>query len=57
MSDPFRYYEGVPVLDLAADPPAPEMPAFDVLQGTSWYSKKSTLSSESKPEVSIHPAA
>jgi len=35
MPDPFRYYEGVPVLDLPADPPAPEIPAFDVLQGTS----------------------
>ena len=35
MPDPFRHYEGVPVLDLPADPPAPEMPALDVLQGTS----------------------
>lgn len=35
MPDPFRYYEGVPVLDLPVDPPAPEIPAFDVLQGTS----------------------
>ena len=35
MPDPFRYYEGVPVLDLPADPPAPEMPALDVLRGTS----------------------
>jgi SagB-type dehydrogenase family enzyme len=35
MPDPFRHYEGVPVLDLPADPPAPEIPAFDVLQGTS----------------------
>lgn len=35
MPDPFRHYEGVPLLDLPADPPAPEMPAFDVLQGTS----------------------
>jgi SagB-type dehydrogenase family enzyme len=34
MPDPFRHYEGVPVLDLPADPPAPEMPALDVLQGT-----------------------
>ena len=34
MPDPFRHYEGVPVLDLPADPPAPEMPAIDVLQGT-----------------------
>jgi SagB-type dehydrogenase family enzyme len=35
MPDPFRHYEGVPVLDLPTDPPAPEIPAFDVLQGTS----------------------
>lgn len=35
MPDPFRHYEGVPVLDLPADPPAPELPALDVLQGTS----------------------
>ncbi len=35
MPDPFRHYEGVPVFDLPADPPAPEIPAFDVLRGTS----------------------
>jgi SagB-type dehydrogenase family enzyme len=35
MHDPFRHHEGVPVLDLPADPPAPEMPALDVLLGTS----------------------
>src|SRR5277367_4062711 len=35
MPDPFRHYEDVLVLDLPADPPAPEMPALDVLQGTS----------------------
>jgi hypothetical protein len=34
MPDPFRHYEGVPVLDLPADPAAPEIPALDVLQGT-----------------------
>ncbi len=33
MPDPFRHYEGVPVLDLPADPPAPEIPALEVLQG------------------------
>ena len=35
MPDPFRHYEGVPVLDLPADPPSPETPALDVLQGFS----------------------
>ena len=33
MPDPFRHYEGVPVLDLPADPPAPQVPALDVLKG------------------------
>src|SRR5579872_6736742 len=35
MPDPFRHYEGVPVLDLPADPPASETPAFDVLHDVS----------------------
>ena len=26
--DPFRHYEGVPVLDLPADPPSPNIPAL-----------------------------
>ena len=34
MPDPFRHYEGVPVLDLPADPAAPEIAALDVLRGT-----------------------
>jgi hypothetical protein len=29
MPDPFRHYQGVPVLDLPADPPNPEIPALD----------------------------
>jgi SagB-type dehydrogenase family enzyme len=33
MPNPFRHYEGVPVLDLPADPPVPETPALEVLQG------------------------
>jgi hypothetical protein len=33
MPNPFRHYEGVPVLDLLADPPTPETPALEVLQG------------------------
>ena len=35
MPDPFRHYEGVPVLDLPADPPAPETPALEALHGFS----------------------
>jgi SagB-type dehydrogenase family enzyme len=33
MPVPFRHYEGVPVLDLPADPPSPEIPALELLQG------------------------
>jgi SagB-type dehydrogenase family enzyme len=33
MPDPFRHYDGVPVLDLPADPPLPEIPAMEVLNG------------------------
>lgn len=33
MPNPFRHYEGVPVVDLLADPPAPDIAAFDLLRG------------------------
>jgi len=33
MPDPFRHYEGVPVIDLPADPAAPMTPTLQVLQG------------------------
>jgi SagB-type dehydrogenase family enzyme len=33
MPDPFRHYEGVPVLDLPADPPSLEIPALELLRG------------------------
>lgn len=33
MPNPFRHYEGVPVLDLPADPPAPPISALEVLEG------------------------
>ncbi|MFN0101238.1 MAG: SagB/ThcOx family dehydrogenase [Bryobacteraceae bacterium] len=33
MPDPFRHYEGVPVIDLPADPPSPDVAAWDVLRG------------------------
>jgi hypothetical protein len=35
MPDPFRHYEGVAVLDLPADPPAPDVPALAVINGVS----------------------
>ena len=35
MPDPFRNYEGAPVLDLPADPSIPDTPALEVLQGGS----------------------
>jgi SagB-type dehydrogenase family enzyme len=35
MPDPFRHYEGVPVLDLPADPPLPDIPALKLLEGAS----------------------
>jgi SagB-type dehydrogenase family enzyme len=33
MPNPYRLYEGVPLLDLPADPPAPQIPALEVLDG------------------------
>src|SRR5437867_752677 len=35
MPDPFRHYEGVPVLDLPADPRIPEIPTLELLMGAS----------------------
>jgi len=35
MPDPFRHYEGVPILDLPEDPPGPVAPALDVLHDVS----------------------
>ncbi len=34
MPAPFRHYEGSPMLDLPADPPAPKITTLDLLQGT-----------------------
>jgi SagB-type dehydrogenase family enzyme len=33
MPNPFRHYERVPVVDLPADPPAPQISALEVLEG------------------------
>jgi len=35
MPDPFRHYDGAPVLDLPADPPAPSVSMLSVLDGAS----------------------
>lgn len=35
MPDPFRHYEGVPMLDLPVDPPGVEIPALELLKGAS----------------------
>ncbi len=42
MPDPFRHYEGVPLLDLPADPPGPTVPALSILQGASGIATAST---------------
>jgi SagB-type dehydrogenase family enzyme len=33
MPNPFRHYDGVPILDLPADPPSPQISALEVLEG------------------------
>jgi SagB-type dehydrogenase family enzyme len=33
MPNPFRHYQGVPVLDLPADPPSPQISALEALKG------------------------
>jgi SagB-type dehydrogenase family enzyme len=33
MPNPFRHYEGVPIFDFPADPPAPQISALEVLEG------------------------
>src|SRR5271170_444496 len=38
MPNPFRHYEGVPVLDLPADPPAPKISALEVLESKTGHS-------------------
>jgi SagB-type dehydrogenase family enzyme len=35
MPNPFRHYEGVPILDLPADPTSPQIPAIEVLRARS----------------------
>src|SRR5712672_2418681 len=33
MPNPFRHYEGVPVVDLPADPPTPQISTHELLEG------------------------
>jgi SagB-type dehydrogenase family enzyme len=33
MPNPFRHYDGVPILDLPADPPSPQISTLEVLEG------------------------
>jgi hypothetical protein len=33
MPNPFRHYEGVPIIELPADPAAPQIPALEILEG------------------------
>lgn len=35
MPNSFRHYEGVPILDLPADPPGPQIPVLNLLEGAS----------------------
>ena len=43
MPDPFRHYEGVPVLDLPADPPSPRIPALELLEGACGHTPGSVM--------------
>lgn len=56
MPDPFRHYEGAPLVDLPADPPAPAIPALDLLLG----GRGSTIETAAIPFLSqllFHSAA
>jgi hypothetical protein len=55
MPDPFRHYDGVPVLDLPADPPAPEIAALDVLRGRFGEHPRVTDRLSSRKYFSIAP--
>jgi len=56
MPDPFRHYEGVPLLDLPADPPSPGILALDVLQG-SCGSTRATSGAEFLSQLLYYSAA
>ena len=56
MPDPFRHYEGVPVLDLPADPPIPDTPALEVLNGVAGTTTAAN-GAEFLSELLFHSAA
>ena len=65
MPDPFRHYEGTPILDLPADPPIPETPAADgptFLSQLLYYSaaisaSKSVPSTGSRYALRVNPSS
>jgi SagB-type dehydrogenase family enzyme len=56
MPDPFRHYEGVPVLDFPADPDPPEIPALELLQGA-YGAAASSAGPEFLSQLLFHSAA
>ena len=56
MPDPFRHYEGAPLLDLFADPASPEIPALELLQGA-YGSTRAADGASFLSELLFHSAA
>jgi SagB-type dehydrogenase family enzyme len=56
MPDPFRHYEGAPLLDLPADPAGSEIPALELLQGT-YGSTRAADGASFLSELLFHSAA
>jgi SagB-type dehydrogenase family enzyme len=56
MPDPFRHYEGAPLVDLPADPPGPAIPALDLLLGA-FGTTAETAAIPSLSQLFFHSAA